>query len=140
LAIGKAAGLVIEKSKLSDTDKQNFLKIVNKVSLFTPQTNETFEVTWENAAKEEITILIENGKVKDDVGVIIVKCIKIAGKGIDLAIKKKSETEIKIENVKAAVSGVIDGIESVIKPINTMMSARNNCKDIDYEAYFILDE
>lgn len=118
-AVGAAAGLVANETKIDDKARNAVIEIVGKVSSVTPDKGQTFEDAWTPVAKEVVAKLIAEGKLDDGTGQLALMAFGIAVKGIDyifdIRYPKAREYE---ELVAAAIKGFTEGFLSTFTPAN----------------------
>ena len=135
-SVGIAAGYAIELLKIEDNDKAKLFEVMNTVKVVIPVEGSTYKDTWKKLAETEVEKLVKDKKIKKAVGEIIVTAVATAGKGVDRVINKYPEVKENSEVVKAAINGVFDGIEAVLKPVSSATKS-GFASEVNYEAYFI---
>ena len=118
-AVGAAAGLVANETKINDKARNTVIMIVEEVAKVVPKQGQSFEDAWTPVAKEIVAKLVADGKIDAATGDLVMMAFGIAVKGIDyifdIRYPKAREYE---ELVAAAVSGFTDGFLTTFPPAN----------------------
>ena len=118
-AVGAAAGLVANETKIDDAARNTVVAIVEEVARVTPKPGQTFEDAWTPVAKDVVAKLVTDGKISEGQGQLALAAFGIAVKGIDylfdIRYPKAREYE---ELVAAAISGFTEGFLTVFKPVD----------------------
>lgn len=134
-AVGAAAGLVANETKIDDKARNAVIEIMDKVSSVTPAAGQSFEEAWTPVAKEVVAKLIAEGKLDDGTGQLALMAFGIAVKGIDyifdIRYPKAREYE---ELVAAAIKGFTDGFLSTFPPADGTVRAAVPAVPPDEEA------
>lgn len=119
LAIGYATGMIANQCKIKAEDRQVVIDIVNIVSQTIPEQGQTFEEAWTPIAKAHVQKLIDEGKIDQKVGDIILSAFAVVVKGIDyiFEVRYPKAKEYK-DLVVAAIDGFTTGFLTVFKPEN----------------------
>lgn len=118
-AIGVAAGMITNETKIDDDSRNAVCEIMAIVRTVTPATNETFEVKWMKVAEEHVAKLVEKGKLDKAQGEIVLTAFKLACKGIDYMFEVRfPKAKQYKELVTSAIDGFCDGFLLVFKPAN----------------------
>lgn len=132
-AIGASAGLVADQLRIDDESRGRVLEIVDIVATVVPKTNETFEVTWGEVAKDYTAKLVEEGKIDAGQAYLIVGGVQLAGRGIDYVFYRYPQARTYASLVSAAVAGGTDGFKTTFRPANGELNVR--CADeVTYDA------
>ena len=124
-AIGYAAGLVANQTKIKDDARNAVVSVLNEVRSCVPSEGQSFADAWTPVIKAKVEELVKAGKI-DSATVDIVTSIAImAAKCVDYIFdvrfqKAKQYSEL----VVAGASGALDGFLAVFKPVNC-----NDCQD-----------
>ena len=134
-AVGKAAGYVVNQTKIDDKSRTVVIEIVTKAAEVTPAKDQTFVDAWTPIAKEITDKLIADGKVDRGQALIINGAFGVVCKGIDYLLAVRYPKAKETQNlVSAAVKGFTTGFLAVFKPVNGAVSATAS-GDYDKEAY-----
>ena len=82
-AVGAAAGLVANETKIDDKTRNAVISIVEEVAKVTPAQGQSFEAAWTPVAKEVVAKLIADGKLDEGQGQLALIAFSVAAKGID---------------------------------------------------------
>lgn len=136
-AVGAAAGLVADMTKIDDTSRNAIIDIMNEVESCVPETNQTFTAAWTPIAERHIAKLIEEGKLDLGQGILVAKTFNVAVNGIDYLFEVRFPKAKQYQDiVSAATHGFCGGFLATFKPANNMMSISNVTYDV--EAYDFL--
>ena len=139
-AIGVAAGLVANETKIDDNTRNTIVAIMNEVSRVVPKSGQSFEEAWTPVAKEVVEKLIADGKITQEVGTLSLSVFGIAIKGIDYLFTVRYPKARQYEElVSAAITGFTEGFLTVFKPVNNEDTKGKNLK-VDKAAYIWLKE
>jgi len=120
-AVGTAAGLVANMTKIDDTSRNAVIDIMNEVAVCIPETNQTFTAAWTPIANAHIAKLVEAGKIDAGQGVLIAKTFNVAVNGIDYLFNVRYPKARQYQDlVSAATHGFCDGFLTTFKPVNSM--------------------
>ena len=134
-AIGTAAGLVANETKIDDNARNTIVAIVGEVAMVVPKQGQTFEEAWTPVANALVKKLIADGKITKEIGTISLTAFTVVTKGIDYIFDVRYPKAREYEElVSAAVSGFTSGFLTVFKPVNGE-SARGLETKADKEAY-----
>lgn len=118
-AIGVAAGLVANETKIDDNTRNAVVAVMEEVARATPAQGQSFEDAWTPVAKDVIAKLVADGKIDEGQGQLALAAFSIAVKGVDyifdIRFPKAREYE---ELVAAASAGFIEGFLTVFKPVD----------------------
>ena len=118
-AIGAAAGLVANESKIDDKARNTVVAIMEEVARVVPKQGQSFEDAWTPVAKEVVGKLVADGKITEGVGAISLAAFGVAVNGIDYIFTVRYPNAREYEElVSAAVSGFTSGFLTVFKPVN----------------------
>lgn len=131
---GTSAAMVVNMTKIDEQSKAVILDIMDKVSKSVPQKDQTFADAWNPIAKEYVGKLVEDGKINEAQGGLILSGFAIACDGLDFIfnVKYPKAKEYK-ELVDAAVRGFVNGYKSVTNSANT--KGGNTAPDFDKETF-----
>lgn len=133
-AIGYAAGLVANQTKIKDEARNVIVTILNEVRECVPAEGQTFAEAWEPLIKEKVAALVKEGKIDAIVGDIATSVSLMAAKGIDYLFDIRFPEAKKYEELVAAgASGAIDGFLTMFKPANGARDAMS--VEYDKEAF-----
>jgi len=134
-AIGAAAGLVANETKIDDNARNTIVAIMEEVAKVVPQSGQSFEDAWTPVAKEVVAKLVADGKITEGVGTLALATFGIVVKGIDYIFDVRYPKAREYEElVSAAVSGFTSGFLAVFKPANAEEAKSLELK-ADKEAY-----
>ena len=134
-AIGAAAGLVANETKIDDKSRNTIVAIMEEVVRVLPSQEQSFEEVWTPLAKEIVAKLVSDGKITEEIGTISLGAFGIAVKGIDYLFDVRYPKAKKYEElVSAAVNGFTGGFLAVFKPVNSEESKGLELK-VDKKAY-----
>lgn len=118
-AIGVAAGLVADETKISEKARNTVVAIVEEVSRATPAVGQTFEEAWTPVAQSLVDKYVAEGKIDAATGQIAMTAFAFVVKGIDYIFTVRYPKARQYEElVAAAIAGFTDGFLTVFKPIN----------------------
>jgi hypothetical protein len=118
-AIGYAAGLVANQTKIKDDARNVIVTILNDVRECVPAEGQSFADAWRPIIAVKVADLVEAGKIDAGTGEIVKSFANMAAQAVDYVFdvhfpKAKQYEEL----VRACVSGALDGFLSVFKPVN----------------------
>ena len=125
MAIGYAAGLVANQTKIKDDARNAVVAILNDVRGCVPDEGQSFADAWTPVIKAKVEELVKAGKIDSATGEIVTSIAIMAAKCVDYIFdvrfkKAKQYSEL----VVAGASGALDGFLAVFKPVNC-----NDCQD-----------
>ena len=127
-AIGYAAGLVANQTKISDDARNALVTVLNEVRSCIPAEGQSFADAWTPIIKEKVAELVAAGKVNEATGAIVTTVAVMAAQAVDYMFDIRFPAAKKYEElVRAGVTGVVDGFLTVFKPAN-------ECDDCTYKA------
>lgn len=131
---GTSAAMVVNMTKIDEQSKTVILDIMDKVSKSIPQKDQTFSEAWNPIAKEYVGKLVEENKINEAQGGLILSGFAITCDGLDYVfnVKYPKAREYK-ELVDAAVRGFVDGYKSVTVSANT--KGGSAAPDYDKDAF-----
>ena len=143
-AIGYAAGLVANQTKIKDDAHNAVVAILNDVRTCIPAEGQSFTDAWSPVIKAKVAEFIAAGKIDEGTGAIVTSVAIMAAQAVDYLFDVRyPEAKKYTEIVTAGVSGALDGFLAVFKPVNcsdcedcedcTLRSRAK--KDYDKEAY-----
>ena len=133
-AVGAAAGMVANQTKIDDASRNVVIAIMNEVDSCIPQTNQTFEAAWMPIAKAHTQKLIDEKKIDAGQGELILGAFDVACKGIDYLMKVRYPKAMEYtELIEAGAHGFCDGFLSTFKPANSVSAGAKMM--VDAEAY-----
>lgn len=124
-AIGYAAGLVANQTKIKDDARNAVVTVLNEVRSCVPSEGQSFTDAWTPVIKAKVAELVQGGKIDAATGELVTTIALMAAKGVDYIFdvrfpKAKQYSEL----VAAGASGALDGFLAVFKPVNC-----NDCQD-----------
>lgn len=124
-AIGYAAGIVANQTKINDDARNTVVSILNEVRSCVPSEGQSFVDAWTPVIKAKVDELVASGKIDSATGTLVSSVSIMAAKAVDYMFdirfpKAKQYSEL----VSAGASGAIDGFLTVFKPVNC-----NDCQD-----------
>lgn len=129
-ATGYAAGYACELGKIDQQTRTNILYVVDIVDNVIPQTNQSFTTAWMPIVTNEVTKLVEQKKIDEKQGEIIVLGMATATKSLDWLFEVRHPEWKKHEDIVcAAVHGFTEGFTNVIKPVEMSLSSCNMTDD-----------
>lgn len=133
-AIGYAAGLVANETKIKDDARNAIVTILNEVRECVPAEGQSFADAWTPVIKEKVAALVKAGKIDAATGELVTTIAIMAAKGIDYLFDVRFPKAKQYEELVAAgVSGAVDGFLAAFKPVDsTEAKAKTEC---DKEAY-----
>lgn len=135
-AVGVAAAFVANQTKIDDTARNEVIAIISEVESCIPQTNETFETAWMPVAKRHVQKLIDDKKIDEGQGTLIIGACDVACKGIDyLVYIRFPKAHEYAELVEAAAHGFCDGFLSNFKPVNMLSAGSKFAADAEALEY-----
>lgn len=133
-AIGIAAGLITNETKIDDASRNAVCEIMGIVRYCVPETNETFMVAWMTKATDHVTQLIEAGKLTAAQGKMVLTAFSLACQGLDYIFEVRyPSAKVYKDLVVAAIDGFCDGFLTVFKPVN-VSETRSSCTAQYYDA------
>lgn len=132
-AIGYAAGLVANETKIKDDARNAIISVLTEVRECVPAEGQSFADAWTPVIKEKVAALVKAGKIDAATGEIVTTIAIMAAKAVDYMFDVRYPEAKKVEELVAAgVAGVVDGFLTVFKPANEC----EDCKRAaDKEAY-----
>ena len=127
---GTSAAMVVNMTKIDEKSKTVILEIMDKVAEVVPQTNQTFTEVWTPIAEEYVNKLVEEKKIDEGQGQLIVSGFSIVCNGIDYIfdVRYPKAKQYK-ELVEAAVHGFIDGYKSISISVGLKSAAAKTAYD-----------
>lgn len=123
LSIGYAAGMVANMCKIKDEDRIIVIDIVNIVSQTVPQPGQSFKEAWTPIANAHVQKLIDEGKIDQKAGDLILVAFYLVVKGIDYIFDVRfTKAKEYVDLVIAAIDGFTTGFLDVFKPVNPNMA------------------
>ena len=133
-SVGVAAAAVCNVSGLDAESKTAIINIMNVVDDVVPTNSQKFVDAWMPIANAEVKKLVDEGKIDDGKGAIILAAVNVACKGVDYIFDIKYPKAREYEElVSAAVHGFNDGFLATITP-NEKLSASPSAT-MDKDAY-----
>lgn len=115
-AIGVASGMVANETSLDTETSAVICDILEIVSEFTPETNQTFSSSWTPLAKIHIAKLIDDGKLTEAQGVLVEKTFGVLVTGIDYIFEVRFPNAKQYKDiVSAVIKGFTDGCITVMR-------------------------
>lgn len=137
-AIGVSAALVMNQTKISDTDRNTIIEIINDVSASVPETNTTFTASWTPIAQKHVDQLIADGKLEDAQGKIIMSLFGAGVKTLDYVVYKRYPVVGQnIELLESTTHGFCDGLLAYYKPANAVSVGPKTVKDEEAYTYML---
>lgn len=139
-AIGASTALVCNMTKISDQDRQIIINIMNDVKYYTPTAGESIAVAWTGIAQQHVNKLIEDKKINEAEGVLIMKAFDTVASAADYMIRVRWPKIAEYTDlVVSATHGFCDGFLTSFKPVNTTVgfSATQHVYDEDAYNYLI---
>lgn len=130
-AIGAAAGLVANQTKITDDARNAVVQILGDVRSCFPAEGQTFAEAWAPLIESKVYDLIASGKLNDSTGAIVKSVAGLVSKAVDYLFNKYPKAKESEELVSAGATGAIDGFLSVFKPVD----GERATPDYDKEAY-----
>ena len=132
--VGFSTGMVANMTKISDTDRNTVIDIVEKVATVVPATNQSFKAAWMPIAQEHVAALIEKGKIDEGEGEIILLAFDTVVTGIDYLFDVRfPKAKEYVSLTVAGIDGFAYGFLTVFKPVN--VSDTLEAKDAAYADY-----
>ena len=118
-AIGYAAGLVANQTKIKDDARNTIVLVLNDVRSCVPAQGQSFEAAWTPVIKAKVAEFVAEGKIDEATGAIVTSVAVMAAKAIDYMFDVRFPKAKQYEElVRAGVSGAVDGFLAVFKPVN----------------------
>lgn len=118
-AIGYAAGLVANETKIKDDARNAIVYVLNEVRACVPDKGRSFAEAWAPVIKEKVASLVKEGKIDAATGELVTSVAIMAAKAIDYMFDVRYPKARKYEELVAAgVSGAVDGFLTAFKPVN----------------------
>lgn len=142
-AIGYAAGLVANKTKVDNNARNAIVAVLNDVRQCVPSEGQSFVDAWTPVIKSKVEELVKAGKIDAITGELVTSVALMAAKGVDYIFDVRFPKAKQYEELVAAgASGAIDGFLTVFKPVNHSEDDCQDCvargnakKDYDKEAF-----
>lgn len=126
-AIGYAAGLVANQTKIKDDARNALVSVLNDVRGCIPADGQSFTDAWTPVIKAKVAEFIAAGKINEATGAIVTSVAIMAAQAVDYFFDVRFQEAKKYEElVRAGASGVLDGFLAVFKPVNG-----SDCEDCD---------
>lgn len=135
-AIGTAAGLVANQTKVDDVTRNTIVQILGEVRECVPGNNQSFVDAWSPVIDSKIAQLVAAGKITAVVGTIVKPIAVMAAEAIDYTFDRYPKAKKSEELVRAGATGVIDGFLTVFKPVNTVAAGSKPVYDEKAYEYF----
>lgn len=118
-AIGYAAGLVANETKIKDDARNAIVDVLNEVRQCVPSEGQSFADAWTPVIKEKVAALVKAGKIDAATGELVSTVAIMAAKAVDYLFDIRYPEAKKVEELVAAgVSGAVDGFLTAFKPVN----------------------
>lgn len=126
-AIGYAAGLVANTTKIKDDARNALVTVLNEVRSCVPSEGQSFTDAWAPVIKMKVNELVAAGKINEATGAIVTSVAIMAAQAVDYLFDVRFPEAKKYEElVRAGASGALDGFLAVFKPVNC-----NDCEECD---------
>lgn len=133
-AIGVSTALVMNKTKISDSNRNVIIEIMKKVDEVVQQTGKTFTDIWTPIASEYVGQLVADGKFDETQTQLILTIFHSATRTLDYVIYKRyPNVGEDVKYVAAVTHGFSNGFLTYFKTANTMSAS--NTPLYDAEAY-----
>lgn len=132
-AMGYAAGLVANQTKINDDARNALVYVLNDVRGCIPADGQSFTDAWSPVIKVKVAEFIAAGKIDEGTGAIVTSVAIMAAQAVDYLFDVRyPEAKKYTEFVTAGVSGAIDGFLAVFKPVNC--DECSECTDCEVRA------
>lgn len=131
-AIGTAAGLVANQTKIDPVARNTAIDILGEVRTYIPSGDQTFVDAWSPIIDAKIAELVKAGKITTAVGTLVKPAALMAAQAIDYTFDRYPKAKKSEELVRAGATGVIDGFLTVFKPANC--DEKDGCSDCTVRA------
>ena len=131
-AIGVAAGLVANQTKIEPAARNAAIDILGEVRTYIPSGDQTFVDAWTPTIDAKIAELVKSGKITATVGTLVKPVAMMAAQAIDYTFERYPKAKQNEELVRAGATGVIDGFLTVFKPANC--DEKDGCSDCTVRA------
>ena len=135
-AIGTAAGLVANQTKIEPAARNAVIDILGEVRTYIPSGEQTFVDAWTPTIEAKIAELVKSGKITSTVGTLVKPVAVMAAQAIDYTFERYPKAKQNEELIRAGATGVIDGFLTVFKPANTVSSGSKPVYDEKAYEYF----
>lgn len=106
---GTGTALVMNETKL-DTDKRTIIRDITKeVRECTPEVGQTLEAAWTPIAQAHTDLLVQEGKISADTGVVIMAGFKTVMVGVNLLEARYPRIRADRDLLNAFIAGFTDG-------------------------------
>ena len=134
-AIGYAAGLVANQTKIKDDARNAIVSILNDVRSCVPASGQKFTEAWTPVIKAKVAEMVAAGKINEATGAIVTSVAIMAAQAVDYLFDIRFPEARKYQELVAAgMSGALDGFLEVFKPVNGDGATRAKA-DYDKEAF-----
>lgn len=138
-AAGVATGLIANMTDIDTTSRGTIIDIMNTVVTCIPETNQTFYTAWMPIAQRHTQKLIDEKKIDNGEGEIIIATFTVVTKGIDYLFDVKYPKVRTYQNLtESAIHGFSDGFLAVFTPVNLCTASESNCVEYDKDTYLYL--
>ncbi len=136
-AIGYAAGLVVDQTKIKDSDRNTLVIVMNEVRSCIPNEGQSFVDAWTPVIQAKVAELIEAGKLTKESGAMVASIAILSAQAVDYMFDIRFPQAKQYEElVRAGVSGAIDGFLAAFKPANDCDGCtEKSAIEFDKEAY-----
>lgn len=135
-AIGVSAALVMNQTKINDTDRNIIIDIVNTVNSSVPSTNTTFTTSWTPIAQQHVDELVANGKIDASEGSIIMSLFAAGVKTLDYVVYKRYPVVGQnVELLESTTHGFCTGLLTYYKPADSLSVGPAVVKDEEAYTY-----
>lgn len=128
--VGRTAGYACELSKTKTEVKATIMVVLDKISLVTPESGQTFTEAWTPLIEEELKKRVESGDIDPDEVPMARLALLAATEGLDYIFVKHPQAKEVKELVVVATTSFIEGYKSVV----TLTSVAD-AVEIDPDAY-----
>lgn len=138
-AVGAAAALVANQTKMSDAQCEAVVSAMKQVRECVPAAGQSFDEAWTPIAKATVQKFVDEGKITKLEGDIVLMAFSVAVKGVDYIFDVRYPKARQYEELtRAAVGGFCDGFLAYFNCGGCSDCTVRSAKDadlVDEEAY-----
>ena len=138
LAVGKAAGMVANQTKIDGRSRQLVIEIMSRAGQFTPEKGQSFTAAWTPIADKVIAGLVADGSLDKAEGELVKGAFTVVCQGLDYLVSVRYPKVREYEELTAAaVRGFTSGFLSVFTDMRMMSSASEVGYDVEAYEYLM---
>lgn len=135
--IGVSTGMIMNNTDIKNEQRGEIIAILNEVKSIVPEADHSFKESWTPIAESHVSRLIDDGKINQVEGNLILTTFNTVVLGIDYLFDVRYPEYRQYKDINgAAVHGFISGLLDTYREENYALQSTN--KAYDKEAYEFL--